>query len=523
MQIRGRWLVVVAVTLVTPFVAYAAAAPLVKIDSGIVQGKSVGTVNAFLGIPYAAPPVGKLRWKPPMPPPKWEGVRKATAFGARCMQTRVYSDMVFRDPGISENCLMLNVWSPPGGKEGLPVMVWIHGGGFAAGASSEPRQDGSHLAKLGVVVVSMNYRMGIFGFFVHPELTAESGKNAAGNYGLLDIVAALEWTQHNIASFGGDPANVTIFGESAGSFAVSALMASPLANGLFHKAIGESGAAFKSQGLRFESRADREPVDSMFMNAALHVQTLAQLRAVPAQKLLDAATKKSEGHDEFSFGPDVDGYFLPESVPAIFAAGKQNDVPLLAGWNHDEGSFEVAKTKPTKASLKESAEKKFGEKAPEFLRLYSADNDDQAYRAMEDFEGDRFIAYSTWKWLEMQKASGKQTVYRYRFDLALPPDPKEPGPAVANHSGEIEYVFGMLDSKQRPWRPEDRKLSEQMQKYWTNFARTGDPNGSDLPKWPAYESDSGWQTMYLTTSPEPRKDDMRDRYLFLDEAWGSKR
>jgi para-nitrobenzyl esterase len=517
MRGRGSWLVIV-VTLVTPFVAHAAA-PLVKIDGGIVQGKSVGAVNAFLGIPYAAPPVGKLRWKPPAPPAKWEGVRKATTFGARCMQTRVYSDMVFRDPGISENCLMLNVWAPPGGKEGLAVMVWIHGGGFAAGASSEPRQDGGHLANLGVVVVSMNYRMGIFGFFVHPELTAESGKNAAGNYGLLDIVAALEWTQHNIAAFGGDPANVTIFGESAGSFAVSALMASPLASGLFHKAIGESGAAFKSRGLSFESRADREPVDSKFMNAALHVQTLAQLRAVPAQKLLDAATKKSEGHDEFSFGPDVDGHFLPESVPAIFAAGKQNDVPLLGGWNRDEGSFDVAKTKPTMASLKESAEKEFGAKAPEFLRLYSADNDDQAYRAMEDFEGDRFIAYSTWKWLEMQKASGKQTVYRYRFDLALPPDPKEPGLAVANHSGEIEYVFGMLDSKPRPWRPEDRKLSEQMQKYWANFARTGDPNSADLPKWPAYESGSGWQTIYLSASPEARKDDMRDRYLFLDEAW----
>jgi len=517
MQMPRRWLVVV-LTLLTPFVAHAAG-PLVKIDSGIVQGQTVGAVNAFLGIPYAAPPVGNLRWKPPMPPAKWEDVRKATSFGARCMQTRVYSDMVFRDPGISENCLMLNVWAPPGGTEGLPVMVWIHGGGFAAGASSEPRQDGSQLAKLGVVVVSMNYRMGIFGFFVHPELTAESGKNAAGNYGLLDIVAALEWTQHNIAAFGGDPANLTIFGESAGSFAVSALMASPLANGLFHKAIGESGAAFKSRGLTFKSRADREPEDSKFMNAALRVHTLAQLRAVPAQKLLDAATKKSEGHDEFSYGPDVDGYFLPESVPAIFVAGKQNDVPLLAGWNHDEGSFEVAKTKPTEASLKESAEKEFGAKAPEFLRLYSADNDDQAYRAMEDFEGDRFIAYSTWKWLEMQKATGKQTVYRYRFDLALPPDPKEPGPAVANHSGEIEYVFGMLDSKARPWRPEDRKLSEQMQKYWTNFARSGDPNGSDLPKWPTYESGSGWQTMYLSATPEPHKDDTRDRYLFLDGAW----
>jgi para-nitrobenzyl esterase len=518
MQASSRWLVLV-VTLVTPWMAFAAG-PLVKIDTGIVEGKNVGTVHAFLGIPYAAPPLGKLRWKPPAPPTNWTSVRRAVSFGARCMQTRVYSDMVFRDPGISEDCLMLNVWTHVGGKTALPVMVWIHGGGFAAGASSEPRQDGARLAKIGVVVVSMNYRMGIFGFFVHPELTAESGKSASGNYGLLDIVAALQWVQRNIAAFGGDPGNVTIFGESAGSFAVSALMASPLANGLFHKAIGESGAAFHSTGLSFRSRAEREPVDSKFMSSVMGIQTLAQLRTVPAKKLLDAASKKTEGHDDFSFGPDTDGYFLPESVPAIFAAGQQNDVPLVAGWNRDEGSFEVAKTKPTVASLKERAGKEFDDHSAEFLRLYPADNDQQAYRALEDFEGDRFIAFSTWKWMEMQKATGKQTVYRYRFDLALPPDPKEPGPAVANHSGEIEYVFGMLDSKARPWRPEDRKLSEQMQKYWTNFARTGDPNGADLPKWPVYESTSSCETMYLSATPEARKDDMRERYLFLDRMWG---
>jgi para-nitrobenzyl esterase len=362
--------------------------------------------------------------------------------------------------------------------------------------------------------------MSIFGFFVHPELTAESGKNASGNYGLLDIIAALEWVQHNIASFGGDPGNVTIFGESAGSFAVSALMASPLANGLFHKAIGESGAAFHSRGLSFETRAERETMDAKFANSVLKAPTLAQLRSLPASKFLAAVSKKGADRDAFSFSPDVDGYFLPESVPAIFAAGKQNDVPLLAGWNRDEGSSDVAKEKPTLVTLKKTAEKEFGNKAADFLRLYSADTDEQAYRATEDFEGDNFIAYSTWKWMEMQKASGKQTVYRYRFDLALPPDPKEPGPAVANHSGEIEYVFGMLNSKPRPWRPEDRKLSGLMQKYWANFARTGDPNGPDLPKWPTYESENGWQTMYLSATPEAKKDDLRDRYLFLDSIWG---
>jgi len=517
MRTLGRWLVVV-VTFVSSLAAYAAA-PLVKTDSGIVEGKNAGSVNVFLGIPYAAPPVGKLRWKPPALPSKWAGVRQATRFGARCMQGRIFPDMVFRDPGGSEDCLSLNVWAPTEGKGGLPVMAWIHGGGFVAGASSEPRQDGAVLAKQGVVVVSMNYRMGIFGFFVYPELAAESGKNAAGNYGLLDQVAALEWVHHNIAAFGGDPGNVTIFGESAGSFSVSALMASPVAKDLFYKAIGESGAAFFSSGLAFEPRGDREREDARFASSVLGAKTLAELRALPAQKLLAASLRKTDGHNEFRFGPVVDGYFLPETVPALFAAGKQNDVPLLAGWNRDEGSSAVGSAKPTVASLKAGAEKDFGAKAPEFLRLYPADNDEQAQRSMEDFAGDRFIAFSTWKWIETQRTSGKQPVYRYRFDLAVPPDPKEPGATGAHHSAEIEYVFGMLDSKPRAWRPEDRKLSEQMQKYWANFARSGDPNGPGLPKWPVYESASDWQTMYLSASPEARKDDARDRYLFLDAAW----
>src|SRR3984957_8537097 len=230
--------------------AFGASLPLqVKIDTGTIEGKANGPVRAFLGIPYAAPPVGELRWKPPAAVAKWTGVRKATDFGPHCMQGKVYGDMKFRDSGGSEDCLSLNVWVPTetsGAK--LPVMVWIYGGGFAAGTTSEARQDGTHLAQQGVVVVSMNYRLGIFGFFVHPELAKESGRNSAGNYGLLDQLAALEWVHDNIAAFGGDPGNVTIFGESAGSFSVSAQMASPLAKGLFQKAVGESGAAFFSEG-----------------------------------------------------------------------------------------------------------------------------------------------------------------------------------------------------------------------------------------------------------------------------------
>jgi para-nitrobenzyl esterase len=299
----------------------AGSAPKAKVEAGKLEGKSEGGVNAFLGIPYAAPPVGNLRWKPPARANQWRGTRTVTEFGPRCMQGAVYSDMIFRDPGIHEDCLYLNVWVPAdrmASKSKLPVMVWIYGGGFVAGATSEPRQDGANLAKQGVVVVSMNYRLGIFGFFAHPDLAAESGRNSAGNYGLLDQVAALEWVQRNIAAFGGDPNNVTIFGESAGSFSVSEQMASPLARGLFHKAMGESGGAFSSQGLPFHTMQESGEMGAKFAADSLNAKTLADLRAIPAQKLLDAAMAAKN----VRFAPNVDGYFLPETVEAIFAAGK---------------------------------------------------------------------------------------------------------------------------------------------------------------------------------------------------------
>jgi para-nitrobenzyl esterase len=514
--------VVLSAMLVMPLISYGASSTLqVTVASGVVEGKQDGPVRTFLGIPYAAPPVGELRWKPPAAADKWIGVRKSSEFGARCVQAPVYGDMDFRDAGHSEDCLFLNVWTPAKAPDSkLPVMVWIHGGGFVAGASSEPRQDGTVLAQQGVVVVSMNYRLGIFGFFVHPELAKESGRNAAGNYGLLDMIASLQWVRDNVAAFGGDPGNVTIFGESAGSFAVSDLMASPLAKGLFHKAIGESGGAFSRTGLAFKTLAEREEKDSKFAETAYGVKTIAELRAVPAQKLIDAAWKPRRD-DNPDFDPVVDGYFLPETVAAIFAAGKQNDVPLLAGWTHDEGSFSVAfaPKKPDAESLKALAQKDFGDKAADFLKLYPADNDAQAFRSTEDYAGDTFIAWSTWKWIEAQVATGKQPVYRYRFDLGPPSDPK--GPQLgAFHSADIEYVFGQLDSRPHvEWKPENRQLSEQMQKYWANFARSGDPNGPGLAKWPAYSAAGGWQVMYLDEPPAARKDDLRGRYLFLSAEW----
>ena len=494
----------------------------VKTETGIVQGKMQGSSRAFLGIPYAAPPVGELRWKAPAPPLAWEGVRDATKFGARCMQGNIFGDMVFRDAGPSEDCLMLNVWTPANvAKKKLPVMVWIHGGGFVAGATSEPRQDGATLAEQGVAVVSMNYRMGIFGFFELPELIKDSGKNAAGNYGLLDQVAALEWVKKNIAAFGGDPGNVTIFGESAGSFSVSELMASPLAKGLFQRAIGESGADFSQRSEPAVTLADRAKNNAEYAKKVLGTDSLKELRAIPADKLLETVSKPGSERR----GPNmvaVDGYFLPKSVAEIFAAGTQNDVPLLAGWNRDEGSGAVLSAKPplTAASVKELGEKEFKDNSAEFFKLYPASDDATAVRSWEDFAGDRFIAFGTWKWMEAEAKTGKSPIYRYRFDQAPPDDPsREPGMG-AFHSSEIEYVFGTLEWRiPTLWKSEDKALSELMRKYWANFARTGNPNGAGLPQWPAYKPSGDAQVMHLSGQSKAAKDEQRGRYEFLKKTW----
>jgi para-nitrobenzyl esterase len=500
----------------------------VKTDTGKVEGALTtdGKVVAFKGIPYAAPPVGDLRWKPPMPAAKWKGVRQATDFGSRCIQQSGYPDMVFHDPGESEDCLTLNVWTPKGAKPGsLPVMVWIYGGGYTSGGTSEARQDGQFLAHRNVVVVSMNYRLGIIGFFVHPELTAESPNHASGNYGLMDQAAAIQWVAHNIKGFGGDPSNITIFGESAGSFSVSAQMASPMAKDLIQKAIGESGGAFYSGGLAFEPRELAEKTDVEFAENAFHTSKLADLRKLSAADLVAAARAKTTPPPP-RFGPDVDGYFLPDSVPNIYAAGKQAHIPVLAGWNADEARAQVtlAKEKMTAERFKTQAEAEFGSDAARFLEVYPASSDEEAVQSAGDYASDKFIAFSTWRWIEAQVQTGDAPVYRYRLDLGSPGDRYHSAAMGAFHSDDIEYVFGTLDSRpDAKWRPEDRKLSDQIGTYWTNFARTGDPNRpstADLPKWPTYNAAGGWQVMHLDADSEARPDNQRDRYLFLDSVWG---
>ncbi len=501
------------------------AAGQVRTEAGAVEGSTStdGKIQIFRGIPYAAPPVGALRWKEPQPVAAWQGVRKATEFGARCMQGNVFGDMVFRDAAPSEDCLYLNVWTPKASSDAkLPVMVWIYGGGFQAGATSEPRQDGEHLAHKGVVVVSMNYRLGIFGFFSHPDLTKESPHHASGNYGLQDQAAALQWVRKNIAAFGGDSENVTIFGESAGSFSVSALMASPISKGLIHRAIGESGAFF-GRTLPAKPLADSEQDGAKF-SQAIGADSLEKLRAIGSQEMLDDASKDK---NSFRFGPNVDGYFFPESPVEIYAKGNQAHVALLAGWNHDEGNYHMffGADAATKENFAKKAGVTFGEKAPDILKAFPADTDEQAKTSADLLSTAGFIGYGTWKWIEAQSKVDGVPVYRYEFDQAPPAaapaagstTPASADPPRAYHSAEIEFVFGMLDSKKLPWRPEDYELSEQMGTYWTNFAKTGDPNSSGLPKWPRYGEKNSHDVMHLVAKPHETADTQRDQYLLLDK------
>jgi para-nitrobenzyl esterase len=484
-------------------------APLkVKTEQGIVQGKSInnGKVDAFLGLPYAAPPVGELRWRPPQSPAKWTGVRDATEFGSHCPQDES-GDMLYGDTSPSENCLYLNVYAPSGsdaqGK--LPVMFWIHGGSYRWGSASDPHTTGEFLPSKGVILVSINYRLGVLGFLATDELVKE-GHGAAGDYGLLDMVAALRWVHENIENFGGDPENVTIFGESAGSFAVSTLMASPLARGLFQKAIGESGGAFPGRPTDSDPVAVRAKADESWIKS-IGARSINDLRAMTFDQLVDAAARKQDG-----FRPVVDGRLLTKSVAATYAAAEQAHVPLLAGWNADEGSMLLTHT-VTAAQWKAAATNLFKDHAAEFLRLYPAANDAQAFRSALDYDSDNLIAFGAWKWIEAQKKLGDVPVYRYRFEFPAPQG-RHNGGGFAYHSAEIQYVFGSLDvGADLLDRPEDRQLSGQLMSYWTNFAKTGDPNGPGLPVWPRMGADD--VLIHLNVPIVSGPDVLHARYEFL--------
>ena len=513
MQMDARLVksLVVVMAFILGFLGTAGAESLtVKTEQGKARGKTIndGKVKAFLGLPYAAPPVGDLRWKPPQPPANWTGERDATKYGNHCAQNQVFDDMVFEDGEASENCLFLNVYAPANAtsKSRLPVMFWIHGGGFAGGASSEPRHNGDFLPLAGVVLVTINYRLGVFGFLATEEL-AQEANGASGNYGLLDMVAALQWVKSNIRALGGDPDNVTIFGESAGSAAVSTLMAAPSAKGLFHRGIGESGGALGEGLLDYQPLRARAKGDGEWV-AKTGAKSLKDLRAMSTAAILEVAKTRGMA----GFGPDIDGSLLVEPISETYAAGRQAHLPLLAGWNRDEGNFFVMGGM-TAEKFKATAAGMFKERAEEFLHLYPADNDEQATRSAIDFGSDQFIAFGTWKWLEAHRKTGQSPVYRYRFDLAAPPSKFHPG-SFAFHSDDIEYVFGTLDTRPGAvWRAEDRKLSDQIMGYWTNFARNGDPNGRGLPEWPRYGE--GDVLIHLDSTISSGPDRLRPRYEFL--------
>lgn len=525
---RNRRSQMCSMALAAALTASAAAAAEVRTEAGLVEGAAGSDphVQAYKGIPYAAPPVGDLRWREPQPVAPWKGARKATSFGARCMQVHVWDDMIFRDD-MSEDCLYLNVWTPAASpKAKLPVMVWVHGGGFIAGSASEPRQDGERMAGKGVVVVSMNYRLGIFGFFSHPELTKESPHHASGNYGLLDQAAALQWVKKNIAAFGGNPDSVTLFGESAGSSSVCAHMASPVSRGLFQRAIGESGALFRVDDQDRAPRAlsDSEGEGRQFATS-VGAESLAALRAKSADEVLKAAA----GPDAMRFRPNIDGHMLPEDAYAVFAAGKQSHEALLAGWNADEirSAVTLAPVKPTPMSFAEQTRARFGESAEAILKAYPATSDAEALESAASLGSDTFIGYATWKWIQMATETGGSPVYRYSFDRKIPVAKDSKGTSEdigARHAGEIEYVFGALDSVPGvEWQASDRKLSDQMMTYWTNFARSGDPNGAGLPKWPGYGKAGGYQVLHLDETTRAAADARRARYEALDAFVAKKR
>ncbi|MGC9969045.1 MAG: carboxylesterase family protein [Bryobacteraceae bacterium] len=503
------WLAAAAVCL-----EMAMAAP-VKVEGGLVEGTVADNLTVYKGIPFAAPPIGDLRWRAPQPAPKWQGVRKADQFAPGCMQS-----MGGPPPsGASEDCLYLNVWTPAKSpKERVPVLVWIYGGGFNGGATSIPVHSGEKLAKRGVVLVSIAYRVGVFGFYAHPELSAESPRHVSGNYGLLDMIAGLQWIQRNIAAFGGDPKRVTIFGESAGGIAVSMLCASPLANGLFHGAISQSGGSFgptghtPSPGENMRPLADAEASGAEFAKAA-GAPSLRELRALPPEKLLEVG-RRQRG----MAWPIVDGWVIPDDQYKLYEAERFNDTPILVGYNSDEGaSFSPGRTP---ADYIAGVRKRYGPFADRLLQAYPTATD-TVPKTARDLARDSAFGWHTWVWSRLQSKHGKGKAYYYYFDQHPEHRPGSPQAGYGSpHGADVAYVFEHLDDTHHPVTSEDQRISDAMAAYWTNFAKYGDPNGKGVPSWPAF-SDENTVVMYLAgtphTGPVPSAESLRvlDSYF----AW----
>lgn len=458
----------------------------------VAQGELAGEfssrapgVRVYRGVPFAAPPVGDLRWRPPQPPAAWDGMRAATTAAPSCVQRRLEAG--FYDAGvaaISEDCLYLNVWTAAVPEDRVPVLVWIHGGGLGIGNSADVAYDGAALAGRGVVLVTINYRLGALGYLAHPLLRAESAQGASGNYGTLDQIAALAWIQANIAAFGGDPDRVTIFGESAGSWSVNHLMATPLARGLFHAAIGESGGGFGSVGrahARDEIEAAGERVVTALLGSGVE-PSLALLRAAPAEALVEVPGGRASAN--------VDGWVFPDTIYNIFARGEQHDVPVIVGSNADESTMlGDAQGAATLDEYRDTVQEEYGDFTEAFFETYPASSDAEAQQARRDSSTDATFGWEMRTWARMMKTVSSPA-YLYFFSRVPPAaDASRYG---AYHTAEIPYVFdnfGVSGSPHanRDYDTTDRRLSSALAAYWVNFATSGDPNGEGLPVWPVFD------------------------------------
>ena len=492
---------------------------LVTIEQGTLKGQISDGITSFLGIPYAKPPIGNLRWRPPQPPESWTGTREADEFGLACPQI-LYPDVASMDNSVgpqSEDCLYLNIWKPEDAtNKQLPVMVWIHGGGFAIGGTKIANYSGEKFAQKGVVLVSIAYRIGVLGFMAHPELTEESGRSS-GNYGLMDQIAALKWVQDNIAAFGGDPKNVTIFGESAGGISVSLLCGSPLTKGLFQRAISQSGGAFGPVGGQGnDGVATLEGAENKGLDFAqrMGANSLTELRALPVEKLLQDPSANMGG-----FWPICDRYVILDDQYKLYSAGGYNDVDVLLGSNSNEGALFVnsMETGILKGILADS----FGPLADRAQDVYPATNDSVALQSARNIFRDQMFAWPTWTWARLQAQTGKSTVFVYYFDQQQPPMNTGNPIAGASHSDEINYVFGHVDQNYNyQYTEQDKALSSIIMDYWVNFASTGNPNGKGLPDWPQFNDNSNNAILYLK-SPVPFAGPVpnRPQLEFLEEHY----
>ncbi len=487
----------------------------VKIETGLISGlkNQTGDVSIFKGIPFAAPPVGNLRWRPPQPAVPWQGIRKCDSFAASAMQPKpfpisVYStEFLAPQSPISEDCLYLNVWAPAQtSSTKYPVIVWIHGGGFLNGSGSVPLYDGEDMAQKGVVFVTINYRLGVFGFLAHPDLSKESGNGTSGNYALLDQIEALKWVRRNIAAFGGDTERITVAGQSAGSFSVNALVASPLTKGLFQRAIAESGAMFYPEFSLNLKEAEKIGIKYM---QDMKATSIADLRAKPADEFL-------KGWFNNIPAPVIDGYVLPMDVYNIFLNGKQNDVPVLTGWNSGDGSlFFLTGMQSNAKNFKAKMQERYGLFSDDFFKAFPANSDTQALQSQVALFRDLLFAWKAHVWANLQTLSGKSKIFLYQFDH-VPPGKPGLEKLGAFHSAEIGYALHTLHKWDRPWGDWDRKLEDMMSAYWVNFAATGDPNGKGLPGWPAYDRKNP-KEMNFGSDVSVKENLLKKEFDFLDK------